>query len=219
MSAKLCVIVGVGPSLGLAQGRRFGREGYRIALVSRRAEALPGYVATLEAQGVPARGYAANPADGRALAAAFSQLHDDLGPADVLIYNAAIARATQPSELNVDTLMYDLAVNVAGALASAQQVIGYMRERGRGTIIFTGGGPAIDPNPQYASLSVGKAALRNLAACLDRELGVEGLHVCTVTIDGFVRTGTRFDPDRVTELYWDLHCQEPVEHRMELIYQ
>lgn len=38
MSKKLCLIVGVGLGLGLAIARKFGQEGYQLAIVARRAE-------------------------------------------------------------------------------------------------------------------------------------------------------------------------------------
>nr|HMQ55869.1 short-chain dehydrogenase [Anaerolineae bacterium] len=44
MSPKICVVVGAGPGLGLAVARRFGLEGYHLALDAPRAEALAEYV-------------------------------------------------------------------------------------------------------------------------------------------------------------------------------
>jgi hypothetical protein len=38
-----------------------------------------------------------------------------------------------------------------------------MTERGSGTILFTGGGFALEPHPEYLSLSIGKAGIRALA--------------------------------------------------------
>lgn len=37
MDQRLCVIVGAAPSLGVAIARRFGREQFRVALISRRS--------------------------------------------------------------------------------------------------------------------------------------------------------------------------------------
>lgn len=219
MSSGLCTIVGAGPSLGMAVARRFAREGFRIALLARRRGALDEYVAQLSDRGTQAYGYVADAADLDSLSQAFEQLHGQLGQVDVLVYNAGIARAIQPAELDVETLVDDFRVNVAGALASAQQVIPYMRERHRGTIIFTGGGMALHPYAQYASLAIGKAGLRCLAFTLGEELEAEGVHVATVTIAGPVQPGTRFDPDRIADCYWALHGQDPVRWQREVIYQ
>ena len=61
------VIVGAGPNLGLAIGRRFGREGLPVGLVSRDKAKLDGLVEQLEADGIQASAEAADIRDaGRA---------------------------------------------------------------------------------------------------------------------------------------------------------
>src|SRR5271168_142276 len=50
-AARVLAIVGMGPQLGMAVARRFGREGYRLGLVARNQERLGVYVATLEREG------------------------------------------------------------------------------------------------------------------------------------------------------------------------
>lgn len=217
MDQPLCVIVGAAPSLGVAIARRFGRERFRVALVSRRSALLPGYLATLHEEGIDATGYIASPANFQELSAAFDRIQQEQGDVDVLVYNAAIARPVQPSELDPAMLMYDLAVNVAGALASAQHVLPAMRQRGAGAIIFTGAELATNPNLQYASLGIGKAGLRNLATTLGDELEVEGVHVAMVTLDDFVRPGARLEPDVVAESYWTLYSQDPLNRQREIV--
>ena len=88
-----------------------------------------------------------------------------------------------------------------------------MREAGRGTILLTGGGLALDPTGWLpaASLAVGKAGLRSLAQTLHKELAPEGIHVATVTIAGQIQPGTAFDPDLIADRFWHLHAQ-PVGH-------
>lgn len=217
MTEGLCVVVGSGPTLGLAIAKRFGKEGFRVAMFSRRSAWLDDYVAELQAEGIDAYGYGVNPADYQSLRSAFERAHEELGETDVLIYNAAIARPVSACDLDVSTFLYDFSVNVAGALVAAQQVIPHMRRRGQGAIIFTGGGVALTPDPQYASLGMGKAALRNLAYCLGDELEVEGVHVAIVTVPGFVAPGGPYEPDDIADLYWELYRQEPLRQEREIV--
>lgn len=218
MSDKICAIVGAGPGVGLAVARRFGREGFRLALLARRAEALTQYAADLEEAGLKAEGFPTDAADFGSLTTALAEVTARMGAPEVLVYNPAVIRQQKPSELEADTLLADLQVNVAGALVCAQQVIPAMKPEGRGTILFTGGGLALNPHPQYASLAVGKAALRNLAYSLGAELESSGIHVATVTIAGFVQPGTFFDPDLIAEKYWALHAQEAGRWEREVVY-
>lgn len=54
MSHKVCALVGAGAGLGLAIAQRFGREGYQLALLARRLEALAEYTKTLNDAGIQA---------------------------------------------------------------------------------------------------------------------------------------------------------------------
>ncbi|NJL35119.1 MAG: short-chain dehydrogenase, partial [Chloroflexaceae bacterium] len=89
----------------------------------------------------------------------------------------------------------------------------------RGTILFTGGGLALDPYAQYASLAIGKAGLRSLTYTLGAELEPQGIHVATVTIAGTVQPGTFFAPDLIAEQYWNLHTQAPGTWQREIVYR
>lgn len=219
MTDKICVVVGAGPGVGLAVAKRFGREGFQLALVARRAEALAQYTAELEQTGLAAYAFPADAADFASLAQALAQIKAQHGSPEVLVYNAALIKPEPPSTLPVENLTAAFRVNVAGALVCAQQVIPEMKARQRGTILFTGGGLALNPYPGYASLAASKAALRNLTYSLGADLEADGIQVATVTIAGFVQPGTHFDPDLIAEKYWELHCQPPGQREREIVYR
>jgi NAD(P)-dependent dehydrogenase (short-subunit alcohol dehydrogenase family) len=147
----VCVIVGAGPGMGLAIARRFGKEGYRLALVSRKADNLVKDIRKLG--DLTAHGFPADASDAKALAGAFENIRNLLAAPDVLVYNAAAIEAGKPSELTAETMLQNFRVNVVGALLSAQAVIPHMKAQRRGTILFTGGGLALNPHPSYASLA------------------------------------------------------------------
>jgi NAD(P)-dependent dehydrogenase (short-subunit alcohol dehydrogenase family) len=84
-----------------------------------------------------------------------------------------------------------------------------MQARGRGSILFSGGGLALHPFPAPPTLSVGKGALRALALMLAEELAPAGVRVGTVTIMGTVAPGTNFDPDAIAQGFLTLHRGTP----------
>ena len=219
MEKPVIAVVGAGPGVGLAVARKFAREGYRVALVARRPEALDEYVAELDRAGVTARGFPADAADEASLRSAFAEIRASMGSPEVLVYNAAIMKQGRPSEIPVADLVYDFRVNVAGAVVAAQEVVPDMRKQRRGTILLTGGGLALSPMAPMASLSIGKAGIRSLAQSMGAELEADGIHVATVTICGFVKPGSHFDPDRIADVYWALHQQEPGKREREVIYK
>ncbi len=217
MERKIAVVIGVGPGVGLAVARRFGREGYEVALVARRAEALARYRDLLEKDGVRTQVFPADAADSRALSATFQAIRSSMGSPQVLVYNASMGRQCPASQMRSEQFLREFRVNAVAALEAAQLVIPEMRANRRGTILFTGGGLALEPHPQHASLSVGKAGIRALALALAAELAPEGIHVAAVTISGFVQPGTRFDPDLIAGEYWRLHQQAPGAFEREVV--
>lgn len=219
MSSKICAVVGVGAGLGLAIARKFGREGYRIALLARRSNPLSEYMKTLAELGVEAHGFSTDVSDPESLASAFEKIRQTLGNPEVLVYNAFASKAGDLMSLAATDLVQDFKVNVVGAIASVQQVVPYMRSSKQGTILLTGGGLALDPYPTIASLAIGKAGIRNLCFSLAKDLEKDGIHVATVTICGLIKPGTHFAPDQIAQVYWKLHAQKQGSWEREVIYE
>lgn len=216
---KLLTLVGMGPGVSAAIARRFGREGFKVAAIARRADALKEQTDALAAAGVVAQGYTADAADPASLAAAFVRVAADHGPSGVLVYNAAGVRYKPLAQLTTDELNADLRISIGGAMAAAQAVLPAMREQGAGTLLFTGGGFAFEPMAAMASLGVGKAGIRNLAFSLYADLKDSGVHAATVTICGMVKPGTPFDPDKIAEAYWALHTQPRGSFEREVMFK
>lgn len=218
--SESCIVVGAGPGIGQACALAFAREGYNAALIARRPERLVAQTTELAwTTGREARAYAADAADAEALRAALRQAQLDLGPAKVLVYNVADVQRSRPTGLDIEQLVREFRANVAGALACVQALAPEMRVRGGGSLLFTGGGIADHPSTDFASLSLGKAALRNLTHTLAQELGMHGIHVATVTVHGFVQPGTHFDPHLIAQSFIKLHRQPRGRFDIELVYR
>ncbi|OMF27180.1 short-chain dehydrogenase [Paenibacillus sp. FSL H8-0548] len=205
MSTPLLVIIGAGPGVSAGVARRFGKEGFRIVLAARRAEALEIYTKELTELGIEAYPITADAADPASLIAAFETIKQKYGAPDVLVYNAAVISMVKPTDLTESQLLDEFKVNVVGALTSAKQVIPDMLTRKQGTLLFTGGGLALAPSAAVSSLSIGKAGIRSLAFTLAEELRPHGIYVGTVTIAGYVAKDSYYDPDAIAEQYWLLH--------------
>ncbi|MFD8164403.1 SDR family NAD(P)-dependent oxidoreductase [Streptomyces malaysiensis] len=200
------VIIGAGPGIGQSVARRFAREGMPVALLSRTSTTLKPVTASVTAIGAdPVLPLTADATDETSLRTALDTAATELGPPDVVVYNAAIIQADAPGELSVRGHLDAWAVNVVGAATTAAHVLPTMAERGNGTFIVTGGMP--EPKPAYVSLSLGKAGVRTLVELLDMEYAPSGVHVATVTVAGPVAPGTDFDPDAIANHYWHLHTQ------------
>lgn len=205
---KTFLSIGSGPGMGLATAERFAREGYRIVLSARRADSVAALAAQLSAKGYAVEVRTLDTADPAAVAALVASVEATSGPIDVLHYNAAAMRKAALLEQPATTFNTDLAVNIGGALAAVQAIAGSMIARGTGTILLTGGGFALQPHPDYLSLSIGKAGIRALTHGLFESLRTKGVHIATVTVAAFIEPGSA-EADAVADTFWQLHAQAP----------
>lgn len=210
------VIIGAGEGIGAAVARRFAKEGLPVALVARRVETVDAVAETVRSSGVPVVRLTADAADEVALRGALDAAAAELGPADVVVYNAAVVQLDALGDLSAGQQLDAWAVNVAGALTTAAHVVPVMAARGSGTFVITGGMP--EPKPFAVSLSISKAGVRALVGLLNEQYAPSGVHVATVTVDGPVAPGTAFDPDDIAEHYWRLHTQPPAEWETDVLH-
>jgi NAD(P)-dependent dehydrogenase (short-subunit alcohol dehydrogenase family) len=213
------LLIGMGPGNGLAIAKRFGRAGFEVLMVARNAEKLQTYVAELEGLGIRAQGFAADISDLDSFGPLLARLAAEHPDLDVLHYNASAYNPGAPSQMSPFVFVNDLKTNVVGALLAAQAFLPEMQARGQGKMFFTGGASALQPIVKMASLSAGKAAMRNLVLSMAEECGPLGIHVATVTIGGMVKSGTRFDPDLIAEEFWRLYQQPRAAWEAEVVFE
>jgi NAD(P)-dependent dehydrogenase (short-subunit alcohol dehydrogenase family) len=216
----------MGPGLGQALVRKFAANGFAVAFVGRRRGVIENHETSLRAQGLDVAGFAGDAGDQDAMDGVHRNIRECYGNAEVLVYNAAIiepARFVTPSGLaeakygtadgwtargepaSFDYVLNTFKTNVAGAHHAAARVAPAMIERGKGTILLTGGVLAFGPWIEWGVTSLGKAALRSLGHSLHKELAGHGIHVATVAIHGTMQAGTAYDHDLVAQAYLDLH--------------
>jgi NADP-dependent 3-hydroxy acid dehydrogenase YdfG len=201
------VIVGAGPNLGLAIARRFGREGLAVGLVSRTQAKLDDLASQLESEGVTAAGAAADIRDSDALTAAIRSLAGRLGEVEVLEYSPLPAPEFMKPilETTVDDVRGPIEFSILGAVAATQAVVGPMRDAGRGTIMFTTGGAAINPYPLRAGVGISFAGEVAYARMLHDELADSGIHVAHTAIGGRIAPGMDHEPSDVADVLWSHH--------------
>ncbi|MFJ8021495.1 SDR family NAD(P)-dependent oxidoreductase [Streptomyces sp. NPDC096311] len=201
-------IIGAGPGLGAAVARRFGREGYDVALIARDQERLDALAAELADEGLIARGFAADVRDPKSLSAALDAATATLGPIEVLQYSPVPHKDFMRPvlETTADDLAGPLEFSVYGPVTAVQQVLPGMRELGRGTVLFINGGSAVMPHPDRAGTSIAFAAESAYGHLLHDTLADEGIHVSQLIIPGAIIPGHhKKDPAVLADTLWALH--------------
>ncbi|MEV0619095.1 SDR family NAD(P)-dependent oxidoreductase [Nonomuraea sp. NPDC050404] len=198
------VILGAGPGVGLATARRFGREGFEVALVSRNRDHLTPLIETLAGAGVTATAHVGDLADETSLTGAL----DGVGQVDVLLCNGVGAGGTLTPALEVTRESAREAFDgaVLGAVTAVRAVLPGMLARGSGTLLFTSGISAVHPLPFLGNVGMAGAALRNYVLSLAEVLAGRGVHVGHVPIAAAVAPGSPAAPEIVAETHWSLHA-------------
>ena len=207
-ATTVVAVVGAGPGLGAAVARRFGREGFAVALVARDQERTKALAAELADQGVTARGFAADVRDPESLTAALDAAHTTLGPIEVLQYSPL----PHPDFMLpvLETAHTDLAgpieFSVYGPVAAVRQVLPGMRALGRGTVLLVNGGTSVVPHPDRAGTSIAFAAESAYGQMLHDTLAGEGIHVAQLVVPGAIVPGhERKDPAVLADTLWRIH--------------
>lgn len=201
-------IIGAGPGLGAAVARRFGREGYGIALISRDQDRLDALAAELGEEGVTARGFAADVRDPNALTAALDAAAAALGPIEVLQYSPVPHKDFMRPVLETtsDDVVGPVEFSVYGPVTAVRNVLPGMRALGRGTVLFVNGGTAVVPHPDRAGTSIAFAAESAYGRLLHDTLAAEGIHVAQLIIPGAIIPGhDKKDPAVLADTLWKLH--------------
>ena len=182
MAKPLCIVVGIGPKNGAAFARKFSREGYQLALVSRQTQLSLELARELGDAGA----YACDVADPISVQRTFEAIGRERGAPEVLVYNAGSGVWKTAEELTPSEFELSFKVNALGLLSAAQQVLPGMRERGRGQIVVVGATASLRGRPKPAAFAAAKAAQRSLAQSLARQCAPEGIHVGLLIIDGAI---------------------------------
>ncbi len=204
-------IIGAGSGLGAAVARRFGREGFSVALISRNQTRVDALAAELAGDGVQAQGFVADVRNPASIRRALDDATKELGPVEVLQYSPLPDKKFMRPVL--ETMPRDLVgpieFSIYGPVAAVHEVVPGMRFLGenRGTILFVNGGSAVKPGRAVTGTSVAFAGQAAYAQLLHEELKEEGIHVGQLIIGGAIEPGGEKDPEVLADRLWTMHTE------------
>ncbi len=220
--SQVALIVGVGPGLGAAIARRFAHEDFRVAVVARRPKFINELARERFAGSELIIATVADATEPRELANAIGKVRAELGPINVLVYNASSSSGDGLLETNAEQFEQSWRIAALGAFVCARETAPDMIAAGAGAMIFTGATSSVRGGG-WLAFSSAKFALRGLAQCLARELWPQGIHVAHVIIDGIIRSSgdtessePMIDPDKIAEAYFQLAEQDRSAWTLEL---
>ncbi len=216
MSKPVIVVVGAGPGLGAAVARRFGHDGYDVALIARSPGPLDELGTILQGEGITTGWTAVDITDERGLSEAITRFGGFAGHIDVLHFNPSAFRQKNPLELTPDELLDDVRLGAGSLLTALQAARPFMTEGAR--VTATGSMAADQPSDKVASLGVQKAALRNLVRSIDTTLKPDGIRAVSLTVNGTLAPDTPFSPDRIADALFKAAIQPTDSWQAEVAY-
>ena len=196
-AGRVAIVTGASRGIGVGIARRLASEGAAVALTARTIDPRPGLPGTLretlsviEADGGRAIAVQADLTNSPDRARIVHQVEKELGPADILVNNAARAFYEPAESISEKRLRLSFELNFMAPFELMQRVIPGMRERGGGWILNISSAIARMPSgPPYdesarrmgaGTYAATKAALERVTVALAAELHEDGIAVNTL---------------------------------------
>ncbi|HYD71477.1 SDR family NAD(P)-dependent oxidoreductase [Azospirillum sp.] len=137
LANKLAVVTAAASGMGRAGVDLFLREGARVAAVDIDADALAGLAAEMAAKGHAIETIRADLSRPEEVRGSIADAAGRLGGIDVLWAHAGTPGPAGVENLDLAAYEHAMALNVTSATLAAGEVIGHMRRRGGGSVVFT----------------------------------------------------------------------------------
>jgi len=189
LQRKRAVVIGASSGIGAALARRLAEEGFVVATLARRGEALRELCAEINAQMGEERAlaYEHDVTQFESVPALFQKLLQELKRIDLVAYVAGVMPPVAPAEYDFGKDRAMIEVNLLGAMAWLGQAATLFERMGAGQIVgisSVAGDRGRVGNPAYHT---SKAGLATYLESLRNRLTRHGVHVLTVK-PGFVKT-------------------------------
>lgn len=189
---KTIAIFGAGTGLGASLATRFGREGYRVALVARRVAPLEERVAELARAGIEAAAFPADLTNLDGIPALVHAIEQGFGAIDVAVYAPVPSDIgfVPAAKLDAPTLQSMAPIFMFSPIEVSHAVLPGMLARGDGAVVIVGGLTAVVPMPGLSGVGPLMAATRNYVFTLNAEVMPKGVYTGTVNIGAVIDRST-----------------------------
>lgn len=212
-------ILGAGPGLGLAIAKKFGAQGFKVALLSNATALLEPLVVELGKAGIEAAAFFADVTDRASVTAGLDAVKKRFGQIDVLEISPLNPKLLLVPVLDVtpENVQPLIEFSLYGAIAAVNHVLPEMTARGSGTILFTTGASSIHPEAgahRFANYAIAAAAIRSYSIALHEVVASKGVQVAQVAIAVFIGQGPGAAADDIAPLFWELHTKRDLKERV-----
>ena len=222
--------IGIRWGVGGAIAQKFAQEGFFTVLTTRNESNATSLETAINKQSGACMIVELDLASDESVRSAFTQIRNQAGDPNVLIYNAGYLEGRDlPADKElleyIEVEMFDTAHHIAsrGPFLVAKEVLPAMREKGEGSFFFSNNSKSLRGTKRYTgeSLYYPRVMMRTLSQVLTEEYSEHGIHVANIVIDGLIDSpGTRalpkaqinpdaiINPVKIAEAFFYLHTQD-----------
>jgi D-xylose 1-dehydrogenase len=172
LAGRVVIVTGGASGIGEAFVRAFAENGARVAFLDVQADAGAALAESVEAvAGARPLFRPCDLLDIAALRVALEEVRAALGPASVLVNNAANDRRQDFATVTPDEFDWSIGVNLKHVYFASQAVVPQMRELGGGSIINMSSVAWMAGGPDMQAYSAAKAAIVGFSNSLARDVG------------------------------------------------
>ncbi len=129
---RVAVITGASSGIGEATARALAADGYRLALLARRADKIEALAGELGEGAIAIEG---DVTDRDSIVAAAERVQSELGGADVLVNNAGVMLLARFSSGQKDEMRRMVETNLLGAITATEVFLDQLRDGGDGDLV------------------------------------------------------------------------------------
>lgn len=216
LTKRTVIVTGGASGIGAAIVTSFVEQGARVAFLDKQRDAGHALCEALAANGAPVPMFVeCDLVDIVSLRAGLAQVETTLGPAAVLVNNAACDQRRSFAELTVEEFDWMIAVNLRHAVFAAQAVAPQMQALGFGSIINLTSVAWMRGLADMQAYSAAKAAIVGFTNSLARQLGGDRIRVNAIA-PGLVLTPRQrekwfSDADKIAAAVSTQAITDPIE--------
>lgn len=189
LEGKTALVTGAGAGIGRAVAERFAREGARVIIADRDADAAAA-VATQISEA--ARTAVMDISDESSVESAFAELVGAGWSPDVVVANAGVqlfGQDAKAADLDLDVWRRTIDINLTGTFLTVKHAVRAMLSAGGGSIILTGSPTGLrGEGNDFTAYSTSKAGIHGLARTTAAAYARDGIRVNAV-VPGYTETG------------------------------
>lgn len=187
MTKPVVLVTGAQRGIGAAIARKLGKDGFKLALAARSADALKAFAGELAADGIEAEAFPCDVSDAAQVEAMFKGIQEKFGRLDAVVNNAGITRDGLLMRMKEEDWDSVIDINLKSVFLVSKAALRLILKSPQGRIVNVSSVVGVTGNPGQCNYAASKAGIIGFSKAMAREYATKGLSV-NVIAPGFIES-------------------------------